>query len=387
MGLFFTNFHVLKTATVDRSALVEELCRIMKAQGFSVTEDGAADATFYVSDPGSKWISLCSDMYESISENVRNQLCFPLAKALSTPLLLIACFDSDFTYFNLIDTQKGLDAWARAGEDYYSDPEETEEAYNASDWKGIIDDLVSFEAALKKERVFSEGSLDEIEPLLGMAKGQGCFITDAAEDLSGTQKICFSLAKSASNQDPPTLVTVQPSLSPCKLGKNTNIICALNQGGASTGLGIAFEGNYIENDELRFENVCLEYELDDHGRRKTMPIELTKRHMKDGRYIYYAEAPDFQIPEKVDPRLKGQKREKEEFKRSFLLRFTPVGNERKVLDICVVLFPLANHAGLCSWCVWHMFGSKEAYIANYNDGWKQFPGANVKLLDINDYDL
>ena len=384
MGMFFTNFHVLKTDKLSRAALVEELCRIMKAQGYSVTEDGEVDATFYISDPGSKWISICSDMCEYFSEDVRDQLCLPLAKALMAPLLLISCFDSDFTYYNLIDAQKDLDSWARAGEDYYSGQEET---YTASDWNGIVNDTAAFEAALKKERVFSEESIDEIEPLLGMAKGQGSFITDSADDLSGTQRICFALAKSAGDSEPPTLITVRSSLSPCEFGKNTNIVCAINQGGASTGLGIAFEGNYIENDEIRFEDVCLEYGLDDQGRRKTLPIELTKRHMKDGRYIYYAEAPDFEIPEKVDPRLKGQKRQKEEFKREFLLRFSPVGNERKALDICTVLFPLSNQAGLCSWCVWQVFGSKEAYITNYNDGWKRFPRAKVKLLDPDDYDL
>ena len=384
MGLFFTNFHVLKTDGLSREALAEELCSVMKAQGFSLTEEDTADATFYISDPGSKWISFCSDMYESLSEDVRDNLCMPLAKALKAPLMLITCFDSDFTYFNLIDTEKDLDLWARAGEDYVSGQEET---YNASDWKDFVSDTGSFEAALNKERVFSEESLDEIEPLLGMAKGQGCFMVDTADDLGCAQKLCFAMEKPASGDEPPVLETVTPSLGPCQLGKSTNTVCMLNHGGASTGLGIAFEGNYIENDEICFENVCLEYDLYNPAGRKIVPLELTKRHMKDGRYIYYAEAPDFKIPEKVDPNLKGQIRGKEERKREFLLRFTPVGNQRKVLDICVVLFPLANQAGQCSWCVWHMFGSKEAYIENYNDGWKRFPGANVKLLDPKDFDL
>ena len=384
MGLFFTNAHVLKTDKISRATLLKELFRIMKEQGYSPTENGTPDATFYISDPDSKWISICSDLYEYFGEDFYNKLCLPLANRLKASLMLISCFDSDFTYFTLIDAQNNLESWARAGEDYYSDQEET---YKAEDWQSIVEDAVAFEAALKKERVFSEESIEEIEPMLGMAKGQGFLMPETADEMTGTEKICFSLTEQAAAQEPPKLETYQPSLSPCRMGEGNNIVSAINLGGASTGLGIAFVGEYVEKDEIRFENVCLEYDLDEPGGRKTIPVVLTKRQAKGGNDIYYAEVPDFRIPEKVNPKLSGSKRQKEDFRKHFLVRFTPVGNARKVLDICAVLFPLENPSGQCSWCVWHYFGSKEAFIAHYNDSWKRFPGAHVEMLDPNDYDL
>ncbi|MBQ9624343.1 MAG: hypothetical protein IJR39_13550 [Treponema sp.] len=384
MGLFFTNLHVLKNDEISRATILKELCRIMKKQGYCPTENGTPDATFHISDPNSKWISICSDLYESFDENFHRKLCLPLANRLKTPIMLISCFDSDFTYFTLIDVQNNLESWARAGEDYYSDQEET---YKSEDWQNIIKDTVAFEAALRKERVFSEEAIEEIEPMLGMAKGQGFFMPDTSDEMPATEKICFSLTEQPAGQEPPRLQTYQPSLSPCRMGERNNIVGAINLGGASTGLGIAFVGNYVEKDEIRFEDVCLEYDLDEPGGRKTIPIVLTKRQTKDGNYIYYAEVPDFRIPEKVNPKLSGSKRQKEDFRKQFLVRFTPVGNVRKLLDICVVLFPLENPSGQCSWCVWHHFGSKQAYLEECNDCWNLFPGAQLKPLDPDDYDL
>ena len=259
MGLFFTNLHVLKTEKISRATLLKELCCIMKEQGYCPTENGTPDATFYISDPNSKWISVCSDLYESFDENFHRKLCLPLANRLKTPIMLISCFDSDFTYFTLIDVQNNLESWARAGEDYYSDHEET---YKAEDWQGIVKDTAAFEAAMRKERVLSEEAIEEIEPMLGMAKGQGFFMPDTSDEMPATEKICFSLTEQPAGQEPPRLQTYQPSLCPCRMGERNNIVGAINLGGASTGLGIAFVGNYVEKDEIRFEDVCLEYDLD-----------------------------------------------------------------------------------------------------------------------------
>lgn len=135
----------------------------------------------------------------------------------------------------------------------------------------------------------------------------------------------------------------------------------------------------------------MEYALD-HYPRKTIPLQLEKRKTQNGQWIYYAELPEFPIREGVKEDLPWKRKSAEEQKREFGVRFTPEGNPRKLLDITVHFIPLKNPEGQCGWCVWWYYGSKRAFIEEYNQSWNEILQMHhstdgIDLLNIDDYDL
>ena len=177
---------------------------------------------------------------------------------------------------------------------------------------------------------------------------------------------------------------------PCEIGKD-QCYFVVNTGGKTKGVAIAFSGSYVEQEELRFRDVRLEYALD-RSPRKTIPLSLEKKQTQTGQWVYYAELPEFSIREGVKEGLSWKRKIDEEWKREFGVRFTPEGNPRKLLDITVHFIPLKNPEGQCGWCSWHQYGSKRAYIEEHNRSWsetmqKHHPVDGVKLLNIDDYDI
>ena len=176
------------------------------------------------------------------------------------------------------------------------------------------------------------------------------------------------------------------------MGK-AKFITAINIGGASKGIAISFTGKYVESGEIEFKDVQLEYGFADRE-RKIIPLTLEKVQAKNGNWIYSAKVPDFQIPEKIKEGLPYKKASEEKSKKEFAIRFTPVGNPRKSLDICVYFIPIENLQGLCNWCVWHLSDSKREYINQFNKGKDKISEAfkkmgffnNVLILDPNDFD-
>lgn len=183
----------------------------------------------------------------------------------------------------------------------------------------------------------------------------------------------------------PVLKLPNPSLMPCEMGKDF-FLSAVNTGGKGYGLAIAFSGSYVEKDEIQFRDVQLEYDFERHP-RPTVPLKLEKRQTQDGRWTYYAEAPQFQIPPAPNTGLPIQKAIQEQFKRAIGLRFTPEGNGRKRLDVTVHFIPLRNPAGQCAWCVWRFFGSKQAFVQQHNQTWSAHQHYGAALLDENELEL
>ena len=360
MGLSFVNVFLHKTSDWDTEKAIKKICRCMQNRGYRIAKaEDEADVSLYISDPGSDWLTVSTDMYEYFSEDILHDFIRPLSAELKTKALMICCLDSDCLLFNLTDASDGKDAWAKSGHLYGS---KLPKRFNATEWTCITKDTDAFKTALRRSHVFAEEALEDIEPLLGLSAGQGAFLFDATANDNSVRVIKLLCSEEQSPDDPPILEIVQPGLLPCKFGSEYNTVSAYNKGGASDGLGVAFWGNYVQNGDITFKNVAFEYGFGATGERKTIPLQLELRELKNGQSIYYAEAPDFRLPEKVNEHIGRQKLESEKNKRRFLVRFTPEGNERKALDICVILIPLSNYAGQCSWCVWHRFGSKEAYF-------------------------
>lgn len=388
MGWFFSNLHVCKTAVMDKDAFRSALTEILKARGYvQKNNPDEADMSLSIYDAGRKWISVCSDGLDFFTEEAIRDICNPLSERLSADVLTVSCFDSDCLLLNRINRKNDIVAWAKIG----SYPELKVRSTPAK-WAGIVSDVSLWKSVLRQKYVFAEEALESIEPLLGLESGQGQFCDELISE-KYADRVCtyyFALPETVSKPLPPKLSFTAPSLMPCEIGKD-ECCFVVNTGGKSKGVAIAFSGSYVEQEEIRFRDVQLEYALD-HYPRKTIPLSLEKKQTQTGQWIYYAELPDFPIREGVKEGLSWKRKSEEEWKRQFGIRFTPEGNPRKVLDIAVHFIPLKNPEGQCGWCAWWMYGSKRVYIEGQNRTWgetgeKHHPAGGVKFLNTDDYDI
>lgn len=387
MGWFFSNLHIRKTSEQVVNHIPSLLTEILRQHGFQPKDDSeGADLSVSIYDAGGKWISVCSDGLDFYTEESIPNICNQLSERLSTEVLTVACFDSDCLILNCINRSNNAVAFAKIG---YSP--EIKRRSTPAKWKDLVNDYERWRSVLNQDYTFAEEALDVIEPLLGLEPKQGQFCDEMISDFfaESVRTYYFALPESASKSEPPKLSFTTPSLEPCEIGKD-QCYFVINTGGRSKGVAIAFSGDYIEKEDIRFRNVQLKYALDQYP-RKTIPLQLEKRQTQSGQWIYYAELPDFPIREGVKEGLPWKRKIDEEWKRQFGVRFTPEGNSRKLLDITVHFIPLKNPEGQCGWCVWLYSGSKRAYIAEHNRSWgeiiEKHHAQGIKLLNPDDYDL
>ncbi len=388
MGWFFSNLHVCKTAAFDTDGFRSALTEILISKGYvPKSNPDEADLSLSIYDAGGKWISVCSDGLDFYTEESTRDICGPLSDRLSTDVLTISCFDSDGLLLNRINRKLDIVAWLKIGSCPGLKVRST-----LRKWTDIVSDAARLKAVASQKYDFAEEALDDLEPLLGLASGQGRFCIELIGEVftETVQSLYFALPESISQSEPARLTIPAYDLMPCEIGKAT-IICAVNRGGRSKGLAVAFSGDYVEHEEIRFRDVQLEYAMD-RSPRKTIALHLEKRQTQTGQWIYWAELPSFVLPEAVKAGLSPTKAQYEEFKREFGVRFTPEGNARKLLDITVHFIPLKNPEGQCGWCVWLHSGSKKAFIEAHNRTWgeilrKHSPVGGVKLLNADDYDI
>lgn len=388
MGWFFSNCHIYKSSEFGISDFPSLLTEVLNAQGFQ-RKNNPEESDFSISiyDAGGKWLSLCSDGLEFYTDESIQNICNPLSERLSADILIVSCFDSDCLLLNRINRKRDIVAWAKIG----SYPGLKVRSTPAR-WKDFVSDVALWESVLEHKYVFAEEALGSIEPLLGMESGQGQFCNELIPE-KYAERVCtcyFALPESVSKPLPPKLSFITPSLMPCEIGKD-QCYFVINEGGKTKGVAIAFSGSYVEQEEIRFRDVQLEYALD-HYPRKTIPLHLEKKKTQNGQWIYYAELPEFPIREGVKEDLPWKRKSVEERKREFGVRFTPEGNPRKLLDITVHFIPLKNPEGQCGWCVWWYYGSKRAFIEEYNQSWNEVLQMHhstdgIDLLNIDDYDL
>ena len=384
MGWFFSNLHVRKTAEYDADFFRSTLTEILNAKGYvKKNSPDEADLSLSIYDAGGKWVSVCSDGLDFYTEETIRDICNPLSESLSADVLTVSCFDSDCLILNRVNKKLDVVAWAKTG----SYPELKIRSTPAR-WKDIVTDIAQWKSVLTQKYDFAEDALDGLEPLLGLTSGQGRFCDELITEqfTEGIQTLYFNLPESASKSEPPKLSFTSPSLMPCEIGKD-QCYFVINTGGKTKGVAIAFSGSYVEQEKIRFRDVQLEYDLDRYP-RKTIPIQLEKRQMQNGQWIYYAELRDFPIREGVKEGLSWKRKSEEEWKRQFGVRFTPEGDPRKLLDITVHFIPLKNPEGQCGWCAWRWYGSKRAYIEEHNRTWgEEHHAQGIKLLNPDDYDL
>lgn len=151
-----------------------------------------------------------------------------------------------------------------------------------------------------------------------------------------------------------------------------------------------FSGAWVEKDEITLRDVSLTWKLSpETGEHETVSLALEKRPCSNGSWCYYAEVPDFAIPDGVPQNLQGSRLiEKKEFERCFSVRFTPEGNGRKRLGVFVHIIPLANQLkGQAIWYAWHLCRTPREYLEENNRRFGNTGMGAVFRLNPSDFDL
>ena len=389
MGQFFANIQIKKNITFEDGNVKEYLIEVMKKQGFEVVDDeSGADGTLNIYAPKeSAWISICSDLIDFENVKYSKKYIMSLARRFSTDVMLVGCFDSDYLFVNLFNENEKIDGWINIGR-YEGMPLLRRTALAA--WKKRIKEIDRLKEIAHTEYVFVEEAMEHLGELMNLPYQQGCVSERCISDLKDSGDVVtlfLAMKDTAIKKELPRLDMPQFSVMPCEKGKDSCVF-VVNKGGKGRGIGIAFHLNSKEDIDVMFKDVFLEYDLGKHP-RTCIPIELEKRKMKDGRWMYWWEDRDFQIPPKVNQNLPLAKMMKLEFNNEFGVRFTPYGNTRKFLDIRVTFIPLDNFAdGQCTWYAWRLHNSKREYIEKHNESWVNF-GSNREgqILNPDDYDL
>lgn len=344
----------------------------MKNVGATLVEDkDEADIVMMLYSTESSWLSVCLDGLEFYDDKSSENIIKPLSALLNTDVLSISCIDSDYLFLHLVNEAQKADAWANVGHNPEGKfPRRTK----FSDWKKKVNDFEKFKKCIRQKYDFAEEVLESLKDVLDLSFEQSTICIESIEDLKNEPNLVemyFSLPEDQKEKEPTKLKIKNFGLTACKIGE-FHCESTINTGGSSRGIAIAFTGDYVENEEITFTDVELEYDFTSTS-RKSIPVQLEKLQLPDGKWAYFWKNTKIMIPEKVKEGLSPKRKTDLEFKRQLNIRFTPQGNPRKVLDICVHFIPLSNQAGQCCWCVWHHFGSKDEYIKRFNKLWSKMP--------------
>lgn len=353
MGATFTNIHIKKTDTMRRKDVEKLLCAMIEKKGFKRTADiAAADEKVILCEiKGGKWITVSSGFFET-----HNELS-TLSEKLGTDVMSISCYDSDCLNMNLVNAADNTDAWVNVGRFEYEERES-----NYPEWKNKVSNLDRFIEVTQGDYVFAEDVLNHIEELMGLPCVQSnLFFDHPPENDENVTVITLGFSEVRDDSSaPPKLSICHQNGMPAIPGKS-EFFSIINKGGASKGLAIVFVGGYIENDEITFSDCSLEFGS------KTIPIELQKIKSADGSYILHWCDEEFVVPPAPPKNLSYSRRNKLEWERSIIFRYTPNGNNRKFLDITICAAPLQNlEDGQAVTNVWLLYGSRKKYIKEHN---------------------
>lgn len=386
MGLFFENIHIHKSPEYSVEVLKKELVRYFEENGFKLAtegEEGSVSVVIY--EPvGSEWISVASDIFQLNTEEDIRKVAEPLSKCFETEVLTAGCYDSDYLRLSLFNVSDGTDAWINVGR---AEGMKQLRRTSLTPWKKIVTDLDILKNIVKAEYVFVEEAFYKIAELIQMTPEQAALEVETTDSLTVEKVTTLRFFAPEGAIRLPEFEIPRYNGMPCKIGES-QVVSVYNKGGKSKGFGIMFIGDYVENDEITFEDVKLQLMTKEGW--ELVPIELKKIDWTQGKKCYYWSDEEFRLPPAVSEAIPLMKRMNMEFEREIGIRFTPVGNPRKVLDIRLVIYPLANSMeGQTSWYVYQYDGSKRKYIEEYNRRSKEMhiESTRLDLLNPEDYDL
>ena len=367
MGVFFSNIHVKKNGGFSKDDLIDMLTENLLSKGcikLENTENADAELVIYCPQD-SEWISVSSDLYDFYNENDTRLAAEFIADKLETYVIAAACIDSDYAFMHLIGGNNGTYGWINSGTPYGG--MKLLRRTSIAPWKNVVSDFDRFKAVTKEKYVFAEDMFCNMAENLGM-KTEQCLLEAGHSEILDEKSVTrlFFSAPEKNKKEPPVLKIGTFTLTPCVPDIN-QVVFVNNKGGRSKGIAVMFTGDYIENDEIEIYNATFE---SDYGseKRKSVPINFTKRKSQDGKTILWWEDNDFQIPPAVNKSLPLMKQMRLEYEKEFGIRFFARGNERKFLDIKVYIIPLDNYQkGADCWYVYRSSGTKRKFVENMID--------------------
>ncbi|OPZ22102.1 MAG: hypothetical protein BWZ04_00410 [Firmicutes bacterium ADurb.BinA205] len=392
MGMFFSYLHIKKTDSFSTDDIKAFVDLTMKDKGYISTDnsnEADVSAALYTSDD-SRWITVVSDDITFEDADEAEKAAVPFSEKFNTYVIAAACIDSDYFMMGLYNTSDGTSGWVNVG-DFEGLPYSREN--DLEPWKSILTDHERFTELINGDHVFAEEAMFGSAELIGMDSDQCCLGIRMLDIADKSRLTVMHYKKEAAVQTgPPRFDIPLYTLTPCKIGI-MQAVGVVNKGGSSKGISIQFHGDYVENDEITFEDVEFFYKK--NGEYVSVPIKLNKFSPQDSKPIYWWYDRDFVIPPAVDPSIPFMKRSELESERKFGVRFTPCGNPRKVLDIIVVIMPIEDVDGYVSWYVYKYDKTKRNYLERvnkevediYREGGMDKDVFKASYLDPDDYDL
>lgn len=377
MGQFFSNLHIRKKPELCAEDIKKYFIAEMQKKGYALIDNADEEAVrlLIYAPEESGWISIASEETEFSSYDDANNAAAALLRAFSSPVIAALCLDSDYLLLDLVSNGEKKDGILCAGR-----PEGMIKPVRKrlSPFKGYVTDFSRFRQIADEEYVMAEEAFCEAAPLFGM-KAEQCSLCPeniGEADSEGLEVLYFT-PPAGMEKEKPEFKIWHFCLVPCRMDED-NCVFVVNEGGRSKGLKVIFTGDYIENDDLVFENVRIT------ARGYEKKIELIRGRDKDGKALLYYEDNDIVIPKALSRELPEMKRMNLELDRIIAVRFNVRGNERKLLDIKVWMIPLENPAGADVWYVYRLDGSKRAYIEDMNS---DNPEGSPFYIDPQRYDL
>lgn len=357
MGSWFANISVRKNGRVQPEDILRCVSAHMVGLGYaSAASPEEADASFVVcTRPESRWFSVYSDVLEPGMPTCA-ALTASMSEELGTETLEIACFDSDYLYLNLIDSAGKVNAWAGVGS---AAGLGIKRRSGLSAWQGRVEDFPRFRESLRQKRVCAEDALYDIAPCLGLPAE----LSNASyEEIGDGERLYFQLLDRGESDEPVqlTLLSSGGVRTPWETESYEHLL-VVNEGRASRGLSVFFIAPGLTSGEVTLHDVSLT--MTPKREQVSIPVELEKVRLKDGRWAYYYHDPNFRIPARVPAGLPVRKSIEERYKRAIGVRFLPRGELDKVADITVHMVPDEPHEGHMVWWMWWGCDSKEAFMA------------------------
>ncbi len=388
MGSWFSNLHIRKKREITKDQVLECVKEVMAERNCIPAED-AQDADVVIAvveSPNSQWVSVYSQIFAHDDPDSCKAVAVPMSSRLHTDVLGAACFDSDYLYLNLINTEEAVDAWVGIGAGKELG---ITRRNNLTAWKKKVAEYPAFSAAAKDTYICADEFMEAAAACLGLPAEQGSASLDYLKDTAleqDAQFLYFRQEEGVRHAGPDLQVCYMRYANPCFDGWE-NEVSFLNYGDEFCGLSVYFLGPYVEHDEITFSDVKVE-----RFQRPPIALELTKIQLSDGQWAYYCHDPEILMPPGIPCRMKKEKRDQLELDRMRKISFIPHGNPRKMLDVTVVIVPDGNPENRAVWNAWKYHGSKEECIKHHNWIWKRVravgedPDECLPLLKMEDFD-
>lgn len=341
MGYSFSNIQIKnKGKALDTDRVLEVLTAGKNLRKAKTNEE--ADIIIAI-HPGEEngWATVVSDLFDQ-NDQALTGYARSLSDAFQTEAMIIGCFDNDYLYLNLLDASKDADIWAASGHFPGGAPRRSN--YNA--WKAYVTDVSAFREIMRKDRVFAEECIEELQPILAISAKQSLQCVETAADEA--EFICcrYMLEEDEKPDDPPRFELHRGRPDRYNISAE-NLISFLNCGGSSKGAAVFIGGEPFDTHKIEIEKVELQLNGPD-GKWVFHTVEMEEIRYNNGLRGFYGVCPAVRIPKPIPKGLPLRKQRNMEYDRQIIVRFSlrktdsqhgPYGY------IQVGLIPLANKEG------------------------------------------